>query len=496
MGVRHQPGMTASNTLPADLEAIRLLQVGRVAEALPLARRAVEASRVCSRAHAILATVLLRLGDRDEAEALIARAIDSPPGSGDAYDALAFVSLQLGEHQRANVLYRRAAEQAPNEARFWYNLASSERSFGRLAEAEAACNRAVAIDPRHYQSYLLRSELRPQTDADNHIEAMERLLAEAAANDRARIFLGYALGKELDDLRQYDRAFAWFSRAAAARRRHLSYDVATDERKMSRIIEVYAEARPFDEALREPSTRFVFIMGLPRSGTTLAERIMMRLPGVRSNGETENFSHALLSAAPATDSDVFARGAAADPGAVGERYRKLAGGVDTIRLIEKLPLNYLYVGAMQRALPGSTPIALARSPIDVCFAMYRTLFGAAYPFSYDFGELARYYAAYDRLIGHWRQLFGKWLVEIHYEDLVEEPVRTGMAMATACGLPWNNEAVEIEKNTAVSTTASASQVRQPIYRSSVGRWRNYREQLSPLVDALRTAGVSELGADA
>ncbi|HXC78651.1 MAG TPA: sulfotransferase [Candidatus Acidoferrum sp.] len=488
--------MTASKTLSPDLEALRLLQAGRIAEALPFARRAVEASRVCSPAHGLLATVLLRLGDRNEAEAVIARALNSPPGSGDAYDALAFVSLQLGEHQRANVLYHRATERAPNEARFWYNLAASERSFGRFVEAEAACDQAIAIDPSHYQSYLLRSELRPQTDADNHIEAMERLLGEPAANDRARIFLGYALGKELDDLRQYDRAFAWFSRAATARRRHLSYDVATDERKMSRIIEVYAEARPYDEALREPTTRFVFIMGLPRSGTTLAERILMRLPGVRSNGETENFSQALLSAAPATDSDVFARCAAADPGTVGERYCTLAGGGDAIRLIEKLPLNYLYVGAMQRTLPGSTPIALARSPIDVCFAMYRTLFGAAYPFSYDFGELARYYAAYDRLIGHWRRLFGKWLVEIRYEDLVEEPVRTGMAMATACGLPWSNEAIEIEKNTAVSTTASASQVRQPIYRSSVGRWRNYREQLSPLVDALRAAGVSGLGTDA
>ena len=488
--------MTVNNTLPPDLEAMRLLQAGRIAEALPFARRAVAASRMCSPAHGLLAAVLLRLGERDEAEDVIERAIDSPPGNGDAYDALAFVSLRLGDHQRANALYRRAAERAPNEARFWYNLASSERSFGRLAEAEAACNQAIAIDPRHYQSYLLRSELRPQTSESNHIDIMERLLADPAANDRARMFLGYALGKELDDLRQYDRAFGWFARAAAARRLHLSYDVATDERRMSRIIEVYAEAQPPHEALRELSTPFVFIMGLPRSGTTLAERILMRLPGVRSNGETENFSQALLSAAPSTGSDVVARCAAAEPGLVAERYRMLAAVAGTSRVIEKLPLNYLYVGAIQRALPGSTPIVLSRSPIDSCFAMYRTLFGAAYPFSYDFGELARYYAAYDQLIGHWRRIFGQWLVDIRYEDLVDEPVRTGTAMATACGLPWDDDAVEIEKNTAVSMTASASQVRRPIYRSSVGRWRNYRAHLDPLVRALRAAGVSGLNADA
>jgi len=487
--------MTVTKALPPDFEANRLLQAGRIAEALPFARRAVEASRACSPAHGLLATVLLRLGERDEAEAVIAGAIDGPPGSGDAYDALAFVSLQLGEHERANVFYRRATERAPKEARFWYNLASSERSFGRFAEAVAACDQAIAIDPRHYQSYLLRSELRPQTDADNHIDAMERMLAQPATSDRALMFLGYALGKELDDLRQYDRAFAWFARAAAARRRQLAYDVATDERKIVRIIEVYADARSAEEALRELSTRFVFIMGLPRSGTTLAERILTRLPGVRSNGETENFSQALLSAAPTTGSDIFERCAAADPGRVAEHYRALAGGAGATRLIEKLPLNYLYVGAMERALPGSTPIVLARSPIDSCFAMYRTLFGAAYPFSYDFRELGRYYAAYDRLIGHWRRLFGQWLVEIRYEDLAEQPVRTGTAMATACGLPWNDDAVQVEKNTAVSMTASASQVRRPIYRSSVERWRNYREHLTPLVEALRAAGVSGLNAD-
>jgi tetratricopeptide (TPR) repeat protein len=485
-----------SKVLPPDLEAIRLLQAGRVAEALPLARSAVEASKVCSPAHGLLATVLLRLGERDEAQAVIARAIDSPPGSGDAYDALAFVLLQLGEHGRANALYRRATQHAPNEARFWYNLASSDRSLGHLADAEAACDQAIAIEPHHYQSYLLRSELRPQTDAHNHIDEMERLLAEPDASSRASMFLGYALGKELDDLRQYERAFAWFARAAAARRRHLSYDVATDERKFARISEVYADGRPGDEALREPSTRFVFIMGLPRSGTTLAERVLMGLPGVRSNGETENFSQALLSAAPATGPDVFARCAAAEPGRVAELYRTLAGGADARRLIEKLPLNYLYLGAMQRALPGATAILLTRSPIDSCFAMYRTLFGAAYPFSYDFGELARYYAAYDRLIGHWRRLFGQRLVEIRYEDLVEAPARTGAAMASACGLPWRDEAIEIEKDTAVSMTASASQVRRPIYRSSVGRWRNYRGHLQPLIQALRAARVNGLDADA
>jgi tetratricopeptide (TPR) repeat protein len=415
--------------------------------------------------------------------------MDSPTGNGDAYDALAFVSIQLGQHERATALYRRAAERAPNDARFWYNLASSERSLGRLADAEVTCDRAIEADPHHYQTYLLRSELRRQTGEDNHVDVMESLLADPAATDRARMFLGYALGKELDDLGQYDRAFAWFANAAAARRRHLSYDVSTDERKMARIAEVYARAKSVDDGLREGSARFIFVMGLPRSGTTLAERILMRLPGVRSNGETESFSQALQSAAAAAGPDIFARCAAADSARVAERYRALAGRADAARAVEKLPLNYLYVGALRQALPDCTPIVLARAAIDSCFAMYRTLFGAAYPFTYDFEELARYYVAYDRLVRHWRALFGEWLVVIRYEDLVTEPARTGAAVAAACGLPWLEGAVDIEKTTSVSMTASAAQIRQPIYRSSIGKWRHYERHLKPLIDALRTRGI-------
>jgi hypothetical protein len=153
-------------------------------------------------------------------------------------------------------------------------------------------------------------------------------------------------------------------------------------------------------------------------------------------------------------------------------------------------MNYLYLGAIQRALPHAKVLVLRRSPLDSCFAMYRTLFGEAYPFSYDFDELARYYAAYDRLMRHWRAIFGTQLHEIVYEDLVKEPLRVGAEVAKACGLTWSDGAIEVEKNAAVSLTASASQIRRPVYGSSSGRWRHYRGPLEPLIEALRRQGVT------
>ena len=486
-----------------DAEAYRLMRAGRLAEALTFARQAVAAKSTCSPAHGVLAMILLRLGRAAEAEAVIESAVQCPPGGGDAYNSLAHVALALGRHERANVLYRRAAELGPKVSRHWYNLASSERSFGRLEQAEAACDRAIALDPREHRAYLLRSEVRVQTAAANHVEQLRRELARPDTDDRARVLLGYALGKELDDLGQYDEAFRCFALAAGARRRQLVYDVAGDERKVARIIEAFPRRGGPAAGAGIDSGRFMFIVGLPRSGTTLVERILTGLPGVRSNGETESFERALAAALSAGQGtvdqgalDVCARASTADWNAVAAAYARLAdaGGAHGL-IIEKLPLNYLYLGAIHRALPHARLVVVNRSPVDVCFAMYRTLFGDAYPFTYQFEDLARYYLVYSRLIAHWRDALGESLREVHYEELVDDPVRSGEALARSCGLEWRDSAVEVEKNSTVCLTQSAAQVRRPIYRSSAGSWRHYRTQLEPLIEALRVRGIglAELG---
>ncbi len=152
-------------------------------------------------------------------------------------------------------------------------------------------------------------------------------------------------------------------------------------------------------------------------------------------------------------------------------------------------MNYLYLGAIRQALPGAKVLLLRRSPLDSCFAMYRTLFREAYPFTYDFEDLARYYAAYERLMGHWRVLLADMLHEVVYEELVRDPRRVGEAMAQHCGLRWSDAAIDIQKNASVSLTASASQVRRPIYGTSSGRWRHYHGHLKGLIGALRRNGV-------
>ena len=317
------------------------------------------------------------------------------------------------------------------------------------------------------------------------------------AGQQLPLFVKQSRHGEFDDIERFDEAFHWFSTAATTRRSRLDYDVVTDERKLTRIAEVFPHAS-FDGQTDGPrsaqrsldSSRYIFIVGLPRSGTTLLERILTGLPSVRSNGETENFSRALLAAAQGTG-DVFQRSAAADPEVVGTNYARLAtAGAADDRIIEKLPMNYLYLGAIRRALPDAHILLVKRSPLDSCFAMYRTLFGDAYPFSYDFEDLGRYYGAYERLMNHWRLAHSDHLHEIVYEDLVREPKQIGAGIARQCGLRWLDAAVDIQNNRSASLTASAAQVRRPIYGSSSGRWRHYHRHLARLIATLRRQGVS------
>lgn len=467
---------------------IRLVRNGRAAVALPDLESWTKTASGFGPVQSIYLEALISIGRRQEAIAALNAAIADIPDTPDAHDALAFFAMQLDQHTLSNQLYRRTTELQPKDAQFWYNFATSERSLGRLQCALNACSRAIAIDPQMRPAVLLRSELMRATPERNNVDDLRTRIARDPQSAET-MFLSYALGKELHELGLFDEAFAAFHRGARARRQSLKYDVAMDEEKMRLI------AAAFEDAVRPPDhgspDRHIFIVGLPRSGTTLTERILGGLPGVRSNNETNNFSSALLRHASATGENIFVKAANADFAAVAREYESLADWEDRPgAIIEKLPFNYLYVGAILNALPRAPIVWVRRDPIDSCFAMFRTLFGAAYPFSYDFDELARYYAAYDRLMRHWTELFGRRLICVDYEDLVADPAAIAPALAERCGLRWSDTALDIAQNRTASLTASAAQVREGIYTGSSGIWRSYAAHLAPLKEGLIANGIT------
>ena len=438
--------------------------------------------------HVELVQVLLEAGDRNDAHLALQAAAQLPSRDASLLEPLAYLAFGSGAHSAAHTIYKRIVDLKPTDAIAWYNLASSERAMGRINAAVDACNTALQIDANMASAALLRSEMRKQNRESNHVDQL-RLMLSRAPDDRMAIPLHYALGKEFDDLGEYDAAFAQFSKGASKRRSLLDYDVAQDIWKLGRIVETFDRAKlSIVEPLAKPD--FGFIMGLPRSGTTLIERVLTGDPSVVSNGETDNLLKALLDGSPSEEKDIFNRIALADAEKVGKSYARRSGHSSSSSIvIEKLPFNSLYGGALRQTLPNARVILMHRVPADNLFAMFSTMFGAGYPFSYAMSDLAHYYIAYRRMINHWLSNITDQMKEISYEEFVENPQQIGPEIAKHMNVIWKPEMLQVEKNANSSATASAAQVRRPIYKSAMGRARNYERHLAPMLSILEGAGI-------
>jgi tetratricopeptide (TPR) repeat protein len=405
----------------------------------------------------------------------------------------AMLLTQLGAHEAALRCHLRLFALLPGNPQALKGLAAAETATGLMAEAEAHLDQAIARDPGDFDAWYNRSTLRRQTFADNHIEQLRAMLAGPAAGNRGEIPLCHALSKELEDLSEHAASFAYLKRGADRRRAALSYKVEGDIETMAAIAETFTPellARPVPAASEEGP---IFILGLPRSGTTLIDRILSSHPDVESFGELSDFAMALTSGISGATSkgDFVRRAGAMDFAALGRRYLAGVNGFARAKplFIDKLPSNFLYIGLIRLALPRARIVHLRRRPMDAGYAIYKTLFRMGYPYSYDQADLGRYMAAYYRLMDHWRRAAPGFVIDVDYETLVASPEPTVRALLAACDLPWNPACLDFHARSAPVATASAAQVREPIYTSSVGLWRRYESGLVPLARALAVEGV-------
>ena len=482
-------------------EVVRLMRAKDWPGALGCIDRALSGEPHDARLLIHRAQCLLALGRLEHAcEAAAAAQLKAPPDPV-LLDAIGTLFSHAADQQRALAAYDRAVMLAPNNPHFIFNRATVYRFLGQLTEAEADYDRVIALKPADYEAYTNRSELRIQTADSNHIGELEALLALGIADWRGEVQVRYALAKEYEDVGGYDKSFHHLRLGATQRRAHMRYEVATDVATVDWIIEAFPEAPK--ESLRQrgaaPSEAPIFIVGLPRSGSTLVDRILGSHSKVHSAGELDHFALCIVDevrrgsgGAPLPRRELIARSADLDFAALGrdylERARYAAAGGD--RFTDKMPLNYLYCGLIRRALPNAKIVHVTRRPMAACYAMYKTLFKDGYPFSYDLQEIGRYYIGYRRLMDHWQAALPGVIYPLSYEALVADQQGETRKLLEFCGLEWQDACVEFHRNPSPSTTASAAQVRRPLYDSSVAQWRHYAAELTELSGLLNAAGIS------
>ncbi|BFM10997.1 hypothetical protein R50072_11500 [Simiduia litorea] len=433
-----------------------------------------------------------------EAEATtLVQAIFRATVSAPYLDRLAFYLGRMHRHEEALACYDRALVLMPQDASLHYNRAMVLRFLGRSQEAETAINSCLHLAPDDAEAVALRTDLRTQTAELNHIESIRATLARVT-DDVSRTKLHYALAKELEDVGEYEQSFAALTRGANLRRARMQYQVANDLEVMAAIEATYSkDFFRTHQTKGFPSKEPIFILGMPRVGSTLLERMLASHSLIKSAGELDNFAQNMMALVDKTQASGGRRALVQatrdlDFSQLGKNYihstRPLTG--DTPYFIDKLPLNFLYVGLIACALPNATIIHIHRNPMDSCYAMYKRLFHNAYPFSYQLEELAQYYAGYQRLMSHWQSVLPDRIISVGYEALISNPEQTLGPVLATIGIDFEPACLAFDKNKSASTTASATQVRQKIYRSSMQKWRHYEQQLEPLKVALVAAGVN------
>lgn len=433
-------------------------------------------------------------------EALVAadRATSLSPSDPLTLDTLGVVYTQANQHEKALAAFRGAVQQVPGHASYRFNLATSLTFSGDIAGAESEYEACLRLDPGYWKAHLALSQLRRVDAAHNHIPRLQALLDQGPGHPEAPLYLHLSLAKEFEDMGRHPEAFRHFTAGKAAGGRGRGYSSARDEALFEAIMASFPVPVPATGGI--DSEEPIFVIGMPRSGTTLVERILSSHPQVLSCGELQNFSVALKRTSGSTtprvlDVDSIVRARDVDPAQLGREYlastRPVTGGRP--RFVDKLPHNFLYAGHIARALPKARIICLRRHPLDTCLGNFRQLFALSSPFydySFDLMDTGRYYLMFERLMRHWQQVLPGRILELHYESLVDDQAGQTRRLLEFCGLPWDDACLSFEHNEAPVATASTVQVREPLHRGALQRWKRYETELAGLRELLEAGGAA------
>lgn len=441
-----------------------------------------------------LVEILQLMGESEAAIACARKLAAAPARNAKLIVELANFLIQLGQFGLARSQLDHADKLVGISANTLYLRSNIELVDGNLDESERLAEECVARAPEHYRAHGQLARLRRQTAERNHVTRLQDLL-ERERSPAHRATLYFALFKELDDLQRHDEAWRALSAGCVEKRALLDYRVP-DEIAAFDTLHRWQPTHPAGGSKwASDGAQPIFIIGLPRTGTTLLERILGGHPDVQNAGELDDMPSQLRWCCDRfskyhLDPDLFRAAERIDFAQLGRRYLQHTQwrACGKQRYTDKLPMNFLHVGFIAEALPQAPILHMVRDPMDSCFSNLKELFADAYPYSYRFDELAGHYGRYRRLMAHWHQRYPGRILDVSYEKLVTNPEMQALRVLQFCGLSWAPKCVEVASNQAPVSTASSVQVRENIHRERVQNWRKYADKLQPLRDRLKADG--------
>ena len=480
-----------SNPVPYFLLGVIAADHGNTKKALELFSKAEALDPKNAFYPAFIGKTYAELRHASEAKLAADRAANCEINEAIIADIIGVIYSRCGAHARAIPMFELAIKLDPNPANYHYNLGASAQFLGDFMKAEQAYQNAIEKQSNHYRAWASKVSLKKQTESQNYLSELKTLFTDLQDNQDATHQIGHAIAKTLEDLGHHKESFDWLYKAKAAKRADFPYD-----RTASRETFIAAASTTQIIAPRNPDGGApIFVVGLPRTGTTLVDRILSSHSKVQSAGELNIMSHLIKNMSLTTskyvlDAESLRSASSIDLALLGREYMRLTRERLTKpgQFVDKMPFNFFYLGLIQKALPNAKIIALRRGAMDSCLSNYRQLLSVQesyYNYTFDLDDTAFFFRQFDSLMTHWRSHLPKQnFMEIHYEDIVYDQENQTRRLLDFCALDFEETCLRFHENALPVSTASSVQVRQPLYSGSIGRWKKYGHKLDGLRNAL------------
>lgn len=437
-------------------------------------------------------TVLVKLKRYDHAREVFDRALMLNPNSVNSKIGLADILMGLNQSTAAIEFIQEAVEQHPDEPMLLLKLGRAFHEKGDSEKARRLYESVIEKFPDFIEGYISIAEIKKFGKDDVEIV---RVLEDALAREPSYVELHFKLGKIYDDLGDFERAFSHYESGNRLKNKiYLSYKIEDLSSQIDEIIEIFKDNYLHDHAsLGVADDTPVFVVGMPRSGTTLTEQILARHPNIAGAGEvdfwevTQKNTNGLMDSQDPYPHSILtlSRKRTEEIAEIYIKKLKMLSGASSVkRIVDKMPHNFMRLGLISVIFPKARIIHVQRAPIDNCLSIFFQNFNGEHPYAYDLEKLGSYYHEYQRLMAFWREVLRGRMLEIQYEDLVSDPEALSRQMIEFVGLDWDDACLAPHSSGGVVRSASIWQARQPVYKTSVGRWKNYEGHLAPLIGAL------------